>query len=294
MTVYADRRSSPEATPRDRTRAVATESGISSAYLWTATSALLALAASLAGLLWHDLYTGPASTAEMLRGYDLVTAAVVAPGIWVGTWMAHRRLVRAWVASASLSVYLVYTYAYYLFGTGFNDLFLLHAAVFATAVVALTLHMAHVDAAAFAARARTAPGVRGAAVVLAVLAVALGAMWVYFGLDNAFTGAIPPGSQLVETAAIVHLGMALDLTLLVPLYAVAAVLLWRRAGWGYALGAISLVAGVLHQLSYIVAMAFQAAADIPGAVSYDPAEPVIVLMYLLGAALLLRRPRTRL
>jgi hypothetical protein len=292
MSVYADRSGSGEWAPRDRSRAVATASGISSAYLWTATSAVLALAASLTGLLWDDVYTGSASTAEMLRGYDLVTAAVVAPGIAVATWMTHHRLVRAWLASAS--AYLVYTYAYYVFGTGFNDLFLLHAAVFATAVVALTLQLTHVDVTAFAARARTGPGVRGAAVVLAVLAVALGGMWVYVGLDNAVTGAIPAGSRLVESATIVHLGMALDLTLLVPLYAAAAVLLWRRAGWGYALGAISLVAGVLHQLSYIVALPFQAAAGIPGAVSYDPAEPVIVLLYLLGAFLLFRRPRTRL
>lgn len=293
MSGHADRRGSGDSRTLYRPLAVGSASGISPANLWTATSALLALAASLAGLLWDQVYSGPASTAEMLRGYDLVTAAVVVPGIAVTTWMTHRRLVGAWLASASLSAYLVYTYAYHLFGTGFNDLFLLHAAVFATAVVALTLHLTHLEVAVFAARAHAGPSVRGAAVVLAVLAVALGGMWVYFALDNAFTGAIPAGSRLVESASIVHLGMALDLTLLVPLYAVAAVLLWRRATWGYALGAISLVAGVLHQISYIVAMPFQAAADIPGAVSYDPAEPVIVLLYLLGATLLLRRPRTR-
>jgi hypothetical protein len=45
-----------------------------------------------------------------------------------------------------------------------------------------------------------------------------------------------PGSAPAapETDTVVHLGMALDLTLLVPLYAAAAVLLWRRAPWGNA------------------------------------------------------------
>ena len=85
-----------------------------------------------------------------------------------------------------------------------------------------------------------------------------------------------------------HLGMALDLSLLVPLYAVAAVLLWRRAAWGYLLATVVLVSGLLHQLSYMVAMPFQAAADVPGAVSFDPGEPVIVLLYRVAATLLFR------
>jgi hypothetical protein len=136
--------------------------------------------------------------------------------------------------------------------------------------------------------------VRGAASVLGVLAAALGGMWVYFAVDNAVTGDIPAGSQLVETDTVVHLGMALDLTLLVPLYAAAAILLWRRSTWGYALGAISVIAGLLHQVSYIVAMPFQVAAEIPEAVSYDPGEPVIVLVYLLGGLLLMpRRTKSR-
>ena len=82
--------------------------------------------------------------------------------------------------------------------------------------------------------------------------------------------------------------MALDLSLLVPLYAAAAVLLWRRAPWGYLLATVALVAGVLHQVTYVVAMPFQVAADVPDAVLYDPFEPVIVLLYLLATALLLR------
>ena len=262
---------------------------VTRANLWTATTALLALSGAVAGLLIDGVYTGARSTAEMLRGYDVVTAMVVVPALAVAIRLTHHGSVRAQLASASLIAYLVYTYAYYLFGTGFNDLFLLHAAVLATAVVALVLHLTSIDIAPFAIDLHPGARARGAAVVLGLLAAALGGMWVYFGLDNAVTGDVPAGSQLVETDTIVHLGMALDLTLLVPLYAGAAILLWRSSGWGYVLGAISLIAGLLHQVSYIVAMPFQVAADIPDAVSYDPGEPVIVLAYLLGGFLLLRR-----
>ena len=201
--------------------------------------------------------------------------------------------VRAQLAAASLVAYLVYTYAYYLFGTGFNDLFLLHAAILATGLVALVLQLSSIDLAVVGHRLGGGVHTRGAAVVLGLLAAALGGMWIYAAIANAVTGDVPAGSQLVETDTIVHLGMALDLTLLVPLYTGAARLLWQRAAWGYVLGFISLTAGVMHQISYLVAMPFQVAADIPGAVAFDPAEPIIVGLYLLGVVLLVRRTGDR-
>ena len=91
--------------------------------------AALAMAASLLGLLIDGIYAGATSTAEMLRGYDLVTVAVVVPGLMVALRFARRGSVRGQLFAASLLAYLVYTYAYYLFGTGFNDLFLFRVAV---------------------------------------------------------------------------------------------------------------------------------------------------------------------
>jgi hypothetical protein len=248
----------------------------------------LVAGASLAGLLMDSVYDGPQSTAEMLRAYDLVAVLAVVPGLAVAARHAARGSVPAHLVVASLVAYVVYTYAYYLFGTGFNDLFLLHAAVFSTALVALGLVLASLDVAALANRLGAKTKVRVVAGSLGFLALALGGMWVHVALGNAVTGDLPTGSRLVETSTVVHLGMALDLTLLVPLYAAAAVLLWRRAPWGYALAGVALVSGVLHQLSYLVAMPFQVAADIPGAVAYDPGEPVIVLLYVAALVLLLR------
>jgi hypothetical protein len=246
-----------------------------------------ALAAALAGLAIDGIYTGAVSTAEMFRGYDVVTVAVVVPGLAFAASPARRGSIPAQLLAVSLIAYLVYTYAYYVFGTGFNDLFLLHAAVFASGVFALILTVAAIDLAAVKGRFGTRTQVPVIAGILGLLAVALGGMWIYLVVDNAVTGDVPAGSQLIETDTIVHLGIALDLTLLVPLYAVAAVLLWRRAGLGYLLATVALLAGLLHQVSYLVALPMQAAADVPGAVAYDPGEPVIVALYLIAAALLL-------
>ena len=54
------------------------------------------------------------------------------------------------------------------------------------------------------------------------------------------------------------------------------------------LGAIALVAGLMHQLGYLVALLFQDLAGVPGAVAFDPFEPVIVAVYVTGSVLLVR------
>jgi hypothetical protein len=256
----------------------------------TVAVAAAAAVSAVAGLGIDGVYasgrhgTGVAATTQMLRGYDLVTLGVVVPALlWASTGVRRTRTSGRLVRAASLA-YLGYTYAYYVFGNGFTDLLLLHVAVLTGAVVALIRALPGLNSA-------TTPdgsplGRRGAAVTLGVLAAALGGMWVSVCVAYAATGALPEGSLLVETDQVVQLGIVLDLAVLVPLYGVAATLLWRGRRWGVALGGIALVAGVFHQLSYLAALAFQDATGVPGAVGFDPLEPVILSLYLVGTVLL--------
>jgi hypothetical protein len=166
---------------------------------------------------------------------------------------------------------------------------LLHAPLFSATLLALALALR--DPALTGLGDRLTGGVaRVVAGVLGLLAVSLGAMWVYACIDWAIDSTLPAGSSLVESETIVHLGIVLDLTMLVPLYGAAAVLLWRRRPWGFVFAALALVAGTLQQASYIVALLFQYAAEVPGSVPMDPAEPVILLLFGVATALLLRRP----
>jgi hypothetical protein len=276
------------------THAVVTGSGLAPVardVTWLAAG--LALCAALAGLLVNGVYAGPAPTAAMLRGFDLVTAGLVVPALAVSIWRARGGSPVAELFAASLVAYLVYTYAYYLFGTGFNDLFLLHVATFSASLCALVLRLATLDLGAVERRFGERTRVRPVGVILAVLSFALGGMWLYVGLGNALTGDVPTGSLLVETDTVVRLGMALDLALLVPMYAISAVLLWRRLSWGYVAAAIALFSGAAHQVAYMVAMPFQVSAAVPGAVSYDASEPIIVALYVGGSVLLLLGGRAR-
>jgi hypothetical protein len=232
---------------------------------------------------------GAQSTAEMLRGYDLITLVVVVPALaWASTGTRRASTPARLIAAAALA-YLGYTYGYYLFGNGFTDLLLVHVLVFAGSVVALFRALLGFRSAATVSLGSRAA--RGAAVTLAVLAVALGGMWTAACVGYIATGELPAGSKLVETDQVVQLGIVLDLAILVPLYATAAAQLWRGRSWGLVLGAVTLLAGILHQLSYLAALLFQDAAGVPGAVRFDPLEPVIVLIYLTGALLLVHAVR---
>jgi hypothetical protein len=251
--------------------------------------AVAAMTAAALGLAVGGVYGPDPAATQMLRGFDAVTLVVIGPALLLAVRSERRRSTTGTLFTASLLAYLGYTYLYYLLGAGFTDLMLLHAPLLTTTLVALVLTLRDLPVPSLGDRA-SGGGARVAAGVLALLAVSLGAMWTYAVVAHAVDGTLPAGSSLVESGTMVHLGIVLDLSLLVPLYAAAAVLLWRRRAWGVVLGALALVAGTLHQVSYVVALLFQYAADVPGSVPMDPVEPVILLLFGTATVLLLLRP----
>lgn len=249
---------------------------------------VLLAASSLAGLLIDGLYQDPDEVVSMLRGYDLAALLAAVPLLAATLAPALRSSIRARLVAAGTLAFVAYDYAYYVFGTAFNGLFLLHVATFSTATFALVVVLSSLDVAGISSRFRARTPVRTVAIILGVLAASLAGLWVAGSLGFALNGTVPDdGNALVYPIEVTHLGYALDLAFLVPAYALGAVLLWRRRAWGYVLGAVVLVAGALTQLTYIAALVFQSRADIPGAVAFDPLEPVILTAYLVGVGLLL-------
>ena len=261
--------------------------GLRAARVMSAMILPLMVAASAAGLRMGGLYQDPAGVNAMLRAYDLVTLVVVVPALAVVLLPSMRRSRCAQLLWLSALAYAVYNYAIYVFGSAFNDMFLVHVALFSLSVFALALALANLDVVTIAAGFRAGTPVRSVGVLLLLPAIGLGAMWGFYSLRFAFTGAAPGESLLVLPSASVHLGYVLDLALLVPGYATAAVLLWRRAPWGYVLATVMAVFGTVYQLSYLTALLFQASAKVPGATSFDPAEPFIAGVFAVAAALLL-------
>lgn len=234
------------------------------------------------GLLVPAAYDAPSATVEMLRGYDLVTLVVVTPVLL----LTRRDLSpRTPVVRAGMLAYLVYTYLISSITGGLGVAFLPDVAVLSLSLWALGLTLVGTQP---SVAPPGGPAPRIAASMLGVLALSLGGMWFAAYTTAVVTGDTPAGSALVETDAVVQLGMVLDLALLVPTYGIASVLLWRGGGWAPMVAGLALVSGLLHQVSYLVAMPFQTVADVPGAAWTDPFEPMIVAAYLVGLIALVK------
>jgi len=261
--------------------------GVRIVWLLTYMIVVLMAASSVAGLWIPALYRDDPATEAIFRAYDLVSLIVVAPTLVLASLLARWGSVRAQLSWAGLLAYCVYAYAFYVFGTAFNGVFLVHVAIFTVSVVALVFILANIDVVGIAQSFRERTPVRTVSVFLILLAVPIGAFWVFFSLRIAITGEPPADTLLVQPQSGLHLAYVLDLTLLVVPYTLAAVLMWRRAAWGYVAATVLLVSGLVHQLSYMAALVFQAQADVPGATAFDVQEPVIVAVYLIALALLL-------
>ncbi|HEY2802395.1 MAG TPA: hypothetical protein VGJ67_00585 [Actinomycetota bacterium] len=232
--------------------------------------------ASVMGLVSSTLYQGGMWAREAFRGGDLITLVVVVPVLLTAVWLARRGSFRAQAVWIGALAYALYNYAFYVFGTPFNDAFVLHIAAFSMSAFALACALPNLDRGAIADRLRAPRRARWVGGFLVVVGVGQGALWLFLLIRNALTGAvlhdIPVAGQ--------HLVFALDLGFLVPSLIVAGVLLWRGTSLGYVLGTALAVMGLLYQLNAMLAGVFQANADVAGVKALPPEGLVFTAGFL--------------
>jgi len=263
--------------------------GLRAAYRLSEVIAVLMVVSSAAGLLIEGMYRDGPWAREALRGGDLTTIAVAVP-ILVASMLLARRGSRAaqavWLGALA---YSLYNYAYYVFGAQFNDIFVLHIALFSLSIMTLVLAVANVDMDAIAARFRRVRGTRWIGGFLAVVGAVLGGLWISLAIRFAITGEL----MADVPADGMHLVFAIDTSLLAPALVIAGVLLWRRTARGYVFGTAMAVMGAMYQVNLLLAGSFQANANVPGVKAF-PLEGIVLATGFVAAtlALLLHAERT--
>jgi hypothetical protein len=250
--------------------------------------AVLMVVASAGGLLVDGLYRDGLWAREALRGGALMTIAVAAPVLIVSMLLARRGSRAAQAVWLGALAYSLYNYAYYVFGAAFNDIFVLHIALFSLSIAALVLAVANVDVGAIAQRFR---GVRGAKLIggfLAVVGIVLGGLWIFLAIRFAVTGELMAGLP----ADGIHLVFAIDTSLLVPALVISGILLWRRTARGYVFGTAMAVMGAMYQVNLLIAGLFQASASVPGVKAF-PVEGIVLATCFALATLALLLDRLR-
>ena len=100
-----------------------TQTKLGSAHILTVIIAILAIVASAGGLFIDGLYRDNLLVTSGWYGNDLVTLMVAVPLLVVALIFSMRGSQRAHLVWLGMLDYMLYNYAFYLFGTAFNGFF---------------------------------------------------------------------------------------------------------------------------------------------------------------------------
>lgn len=218
-----------------------------SPYVLSALIAVLALIAAGGGLLIDDLYQGNALLVTGWRGNDLVTLIVALPTLIVSLILSVRGSRRAQLVWLGMLAYTLYNFAYYLFGAAFNSFFLLYVALFDLSIFALLFALVRLDVDGIGQSFSRGTPVKWIAGFTGFVAVGLTAVYASESLRFVVTGQVP--EIVTNTGHLTNIVFALDLSLVVPWFALGAIWLWQRRPWGYVLATILNVKGAVYMLA---------------------------------------------
>jgi hypothetical protein len=259
--------------------------------LLSALIAILAGTASAGGLLIGDLYRDNMWVTSAWHGNDLITLAVAVPVLVAALVLCLRGSARAQLVWLGMLAYMLYGYAFYLFGAAFNRFFLIYAALFGLSIFAMVFALPGVDAVGISQRFRATTPVRWVGGYMVITALGLGGAWIAMSLTFVVTGRMP--QPIVASDHPTGVVFALDLSLLVPGLMLAGVWLWRHRPWGYVLGVMMNVKGATYTLGLTVASVVAARAGVTGASAEIPIWLCLTLVNLTASALLLGHMQAR-
>ena len=114
-------------------------------------------------------------------------------------------------------------------------------------MMALLFALVRMDAAAVGRRFRPATPARWIAGFMVFVALGLTVVYGAMSLSFVTSGQIP--EIITLTGHVTNVVFALDLSLVVPWFILAAVLLWQRRPWGYVLATLLNVKGAVYMLA---------------------------------------------
>lgn len=214
-------------------------------YLTIAIS-LLAAIASAGGLLLNGLYRDNAFVTTTWLGNDFITLFLAVPILVASLILAQRGSARAQLVWLGALDYMLYNYAFYLFGAAFNAFFLIYAALLALSILALIFGLVNLDLDRVAASASKGMPVKWIGGYFLFVAIGLGFVYVLQSLSFVFTGILP--AIVTMSAHPTNVVFALDLTLLIPWLIIGALWLMKRKTWGTVIAGVINIKGPLYTL----------------------------------------------
>lgn len=246
--------------------------------------AALAGLSSAGGLFLEGLYRDNAFVRSTWVGNDLVTLLLAVPVLIAAMFFARRGSQPAYLIWLGMLDYMLYNYAFYLFGAAFNVFFLLYVSLLGLSIFAMIFGLVSVNVQTISQQFSQRTPVRWIAGYMLFVAIGLSAVYLAQSIGFIFTGKLPSIVDLSGHPTSVV--FALDLTLLVPVLVLGAIWLWQRKPWGYILAGITLVKGPAYTLILSVNSLWTTKAVTPTASAEAPLWISLTVLGVVAAALL--------
>jgi hypothetical protein len=233
-------------------------------------AAITASIAAAAGLFVPGLYHDSEGWVRQAKASDLTTLALAVPLLVTALLRARSSDDFSRLIALGVLGYLAYGYAIFAFAIETNALSFLHYAVLGLSVWALLLTL--VEREPGSSEANPSPDLprRTTALFLVAVAGLFGVMWIGEIATAISTGA--PAPAVAALGLVTNPVWAIDLTVALPLFAVAGVLLLRRAADAERLAIPVLMFIVVMGASILVIFAFDARAG-----ASVPVSPVVIV-----------------
>jgi hypothetical protein len=246
---------------------------------------LLAVMASLGGLCINGLYRDNSFVTAAWYGNDLVTLTLAVPLLIVSLLYSMRNSARSQLVWIGVLDYMLYNYAFYLFGAEFNEFFLIYVVLFTLSMFAMIFGLSSLDVDGIRLRFNVRSPVRWISGYMVFVACGLSFVYIAQSLGFIMTGQLPP--IVMATGHPTSVVFALDLSLLVPGLVLGAIWLWKRQPWGYVLAVALNVKGALYTLALAIGSFTASRTGMPEAAAEMPlwiiltATGTIVSIFLL-------------
>ncbi len=201
---------------------------------------------SILGMLFPNLYRDNDFVTTTWKGNDIITLFLVVPVFLSALIHASRGSIRAKLVLIGVLDYALYNYGFYLFGTSFNAFFLLYVALFGLSIFALILNITSLDLSQIKQHIHPKMPVKFIAGYMYFVVIGLTLVYLLQSIGFIFTGVLP--DIVTRSGHPTSIVFALDLTLLIPFFALGAYWLLKRNPWGVIITAAILVKGPFYTI----------------------------------------------
>ena len=206
---------------------------------------------------------------------DWVTLAVVVPVLIIALVLSKNVDFKPKLIWLGLMGYLFYNYAFYLFGAAFNNIFLLYVAIYTLSFFSLILGLMALPIKNIIGTSRI---LRGVSFFLLLISAMLCLVEIPPCFTFITTGAMP--EIVLKSQIHTSIVYALDLSFVVPVMVLAAMLLWQNKAWGIVLSAMMLV----KCFTYGLVLSFGTILIMKKGLDNDPLLPVWIFITVGGLA----------